>query len=89
MAGHKNKKVIYAALAGNTEIAITKIAAALYTGSSAGRRHRKSDSAPLWVAPCGASGGRAASFWIWTRALLLGLRGSHSDLRGRRRSVDV
>lgn len=35
MAGHENKKVIYAALAGNTAIAITKIAAALYTGSSA------------------------------------------------------
>ena len=35
MAGHKNKKVIYAALAGNTAIAITKIAAAIYTGSSA------------------------------------------------------
>lgn len=35
MAVHKNKKVIYAALAGNTAIAITKIAAALYTGSSA------------------------------------------------------
>ncbi len=35
MAGHKNKKVIYAALAGNSAIAITKIAAALYTGSSA------------------------------------------------------
>jgi cation diffusion facilitator family transporter len=35
MAGHKNKKVIYAALAGNTAIAIMKIAAAMYTGSSA------------------------------------------------------
>lgn len=35
MAGHANKKVIYAALAGNTAIAITKIAAAIYTGSSA------------------------------------------------------
>ncbi len=35
MAGHKNKKVIYAALAGNTAIAITKITAAIYTGSSA------------------------------------------------------
>jgi cation diffusion facilitator family transporter len=35
MAGHQNKKVIYAALAGNTAIAITKIAAAIYTGSSA------------------------------------------------------
>jgi cation diffusion facilitator family transporter len=35
MAGHKNKKVIYAALAGNSAIAITKMTAALYTGSSA------------------------------------------------------
>jgi len=35
MAGHKNKKVIYAALVGNTAIAITKITAAIYTGSSA------------------------------------------------------
>jgi cation diffusion facilitator family transporter len=35
MAGHENKKVIYAALAGNSAIAITKIAAAVYTGSSA------------------------------------------------------
>jgi len=35
MAGHKNKKVIYAALAGNAAIAITKITAAIYTGSSA------------------------------------------------------
>jgi cation diffusion facilitator family transporter len=35
MAGHQNKKVIYAALAGNTAIAITKITAAIYTGSSA------------------------------------------------------
>ena len=35
MAGHKNKKVIYAALAGNSAIAITKITAAIYTGSSA------------------------------------------------------
>jgi cation diffusion facilitator family transporter len=35
MAGHKNKKVIYAALAGNSAIAVTKIAAAMYTGSSA------------------------------------------------------
>ena len=35
MADHKNKKVIYAALAGNTAIAITKIMAAIYTGSSA------------------------------------------------------
>jgi cation diffusion facilitator family transporter len=35
MASHKNKKVIYAALAGNSAIAITKIMAAIYTGSSA------------------------------------------------------
>ncbi len=35
MGDHQNKKVIYAALAGNTAIAITKIAAAIYTGSSA------------------------------------------------------
>ena len=35
MAGHKNKRVIYAALAGNSAIAVTKIAAAMYTGSSA------------------------------------------------------
>jgi cation diffusion facilitator family transporter len=35
MAGHQNKKVIYAALAGNSAIAITKIMAAIYTGSSA------------------------------------------------------
>jgi cation diffusion facilitator family transporter len=35
MAGHKHKKVIYAALAGNSAIAITKIMAAIYTGSSA------------------------------------------------------
>ena len=35
MAGHGSKKVIYAALAGNGLIAITKFAAATYTGSSA------------------------------------------------------
>lgn len=35
MAGHGSKKVIYAALAGNTLIAVTKFAAAIYTGSSA------------------------------------------------------
>ena len=35
MAAHGSKKVIFAALAGNTLIAITKFAAALYTGSSA------------------------------------------------------
>jgi cation diffusion facilitator family transporter len=35
MAGHGSNKVIYAALAGNSLIAITKFAAAAYTGSSA------------------------------------------------------
>ncbi len=35
MAGHGSKKVIYAALAGNSLIAITKFSAAFYTGSSA------------------------------------------------------
>lgn len=35
MAGHGSKKVIFAALAGNTLIAVTKFAAAAYTGSSA------------------------------------------------------
>ncbi|WP_428648380.1 cation diffusion facilitator family transporter [Roseibium sp.] len=35
MAGHGSKKVIFAALAGNSLIAITKFAAAAYTGSSA------------------------------------------------------
>lgn len=35
MAGHGSKKVIFAALAGNTLIAITKFSAAFYTGSSA------------------------------------------------------
>ena len=35
MAKHENKIVIYAALAGNTAIAIMKIMAAMYTGSSA------------------------------------------------------
>ena len=35
MAGHSSKKVIFAALAGNGLIAITKFAAAAYTGSSA------------------------------------------------------
>jgi cation diffusion facilitator family transporter len=35
MAAHSSKKVIYAALAGNFLIAITKFAAAAYTGSSA------------------------------------------------------
>lgn len=35
MPGHKNKRVIYAALAGNSAIAVTKIAAAMITGSSA------------------------------------------------------
>ncbi|MCX2722737.1 cation diffusion facilitator family transporter [Roseibium salinum] len=35
MAGHGSKKVIYAALAGNALIAVTKFAAAAYTGSSA------------------------------------------------------
>jgi cation diffusion facilitator family transporter len=35
MAGHASKKVIYAALAGNCLIALTKFAASWYTGSSA------------------------------------------------------
>lgn len=35
MAGHGSRKVIFAALAGNTLIAVTKFAAAAYTGSSA------------------------------------------------------
>lgn len=35
MAGHSSKKVIFAALAGNSLIAITKATAAAYTGSSA------------------------------------------------------
>ena len=35
MAAHGSKKVIYAALAGNSLIAVTKFAAAAYTGSSA------------------------------------------------------
>lgn len=35
MAGHGSKKVIIAALAGNAMIAVTKFAAAAYTGSSA------------------------------------------------------
>ncbi len=35
MAGHGSKKVIFAALAGNSLIAVTKFAAAAYTGSSA------------------------------------------------------
>lgn len=35
MAGHSSKRVIFAALAGNSLIAVTKFAAAVYTGSSA------------------------------------------------------
>jgi cation diffusion facilitator family transporter len=35
MASHSSKKVIYAALAGNSFIAVTKFAASAYTGSSA------------------------------------------------------
>ena len=35
MASHSSKKVIYAALAGNSLIAVTKFAASVYTGSSA------------------------------------------------------
>ena len=35
MASHSSKKVIYAALAGNSLIAVTKFAASAYTGSSA------------------------------------------------------
>jgi cation diffusion facilitator family transporter len=35
MAAHNSKKVIYAALAGNALIAVTKFAASVYTGSSA------------------------------------------------------
>ncbi|WP_374572439.1 cation diffusion facilitator family transporter [Phenylobacterium sp.] len=35
MAAHTSKRVIYAALAGNTAIALTKLAAALFTGSAA------------------------------------------------------
>ncbi|HEB89355.1 MAG TPA: cation transporter [Deltaproteobacteria bacterium] len=35
MGTHDNKKVVYAALAGNSAIALTKIAAAIFTGSSA------------------------------------------------------
>ncbi len=35
MAGHGSKKVIFAALAGNSLIAVTKFAAAVFTGSSA------------------------------------------------------
>ena len=35
MASHASKKVIYAALVGNSLIAVTKFAASAYTGSSA------------------------------------------------------
>jgi cation diffusion facilitator family transporter len=35
MSVHKNKRVIYAALAGNSAIAVTKVTAAIFTGSSA------------------------------------------------------
>jgi divalent metal cation (Fe/Co/Zn/Cd) transporter len=35
MAGHASKIVIYAALAGNAAIAVTKFAAAAFTGSAA------------------------------------------------------
>ena len=35
MAASSSKTVIFAALAGNTAIAVTKFAAALFTGSSA------------------------------------------------------
>ena len=35
MAQHSSKRVIFAALAGNTLIALTKYAAAWFTGSSA------------------------------------------------------
>jgi len=35
MAGHGSKKVIFAALAGNSLIAVTKFTASFYTGSSA------------------------------------------------------
>jgi Predicted Co/Zn/Cd cation transporters len=35
MAGHASKVVIYAALAGNAAIAVTKFAAAAFTGSAA------------------------------------------------------
>ena len=35
MAGHSSKTVIYAALAGNAAIAVTKFAAARFTGSAA------------------------------------------------------
>jgi len=35
MAAHSSKKVIFAALAGNSLIAVTKFAASIYTGSSA------------------------------------------------------
>lgn len=35
MSSHKSRRVIYAALAGNSAIAMTKIAAAIFTGSSA------------------------------------------------------
>ncbi len=35
MTDHGSKKVVFAALAGNSAIAVTKFAAASYTGSSA------------------------------------------------------
>ena len=35
MAAHSSKRVIYAALAGNSLIAVTKFGAAWFTGSSA------------------------------------------------------